>query len=76
MFGKKQDKYLPVIVEPKGHFSMLFEILYEMAPLDKKCDERFYLIANPLQIMYDEVTVQSIMDVFTFVTENTTVNAL
>lgn len=76
MFGKKQDKYLPVLIEPKGRFPMLFEILYEMVPLDKKCDERLVVLANPLQIMYDDVTIQSIIDVFTIVTEDQVFNAL
>ncbi|XP_046391664.1 vacuolar protein sorting-associated protein 13 [Ischnura elegans] len=42
----------------------LLHILFETEPLDGECDQRLILQAAPLQIVYDALTIDSVMAVF------------
>lgn len=42
----------------------LLDVMFETNPLDKKCDQRVCVVAQPLQIMYHAATIIQISDVF------------
>ena len=42
----------------------LLAVMFETNPLDKKCDQRVTVSAQPLQIMYHAHTIIQISDVF------------
>lgn len=42
----------------------LLNVLYETNPLDRSCDQRVRVTAQPLELVYDAQTVIHILDVF------------
>lgn len=67
VFGYKQSDFMPIMVKSiLGHKSdnSLLDIKFEMNPLDKKCDQRVDVVAQPLQIVYDAETIIQLLQVF------------
>ncbi|XP_050293110.1 intermembrane lipid transfer protein Vps13 isoform X2 [Anthonomus grandis grandis] len=68
MDGLVQDDFHPTLIIPeekeiKGVKSLL-DVTFETNPLDKKCDQRIHLVAKPLKIVYDAVTINKVLDIF------------
>lgn len=67
VFGYKQIDFMPIMVKSilgQTTDSSLLDIKFEMNPLDKKCDQRVDVIAQPLQIVYDAETIIQLLHVF------------
>ncbi|GFY45163.1 vacuolar protein sorting-associated protein 13 [Trichonephila inaurata madagascariensis] len=65
--GVPVGKSVPVIVTSRqfvGNNQPLLSILFETNPLDESCDQRLHLYAQPLEITYDAVTVNNLVEVF------------
>ncbi|KAK9871302.1 hypothetical protein WA026_011571 [Henosepilachna vigintioctopunctata] len=64
--GLEQDGVIPSIItsEMGCGDSGLLEVTFETNPLDKKYDQRLHLVARPIKIIYDAVTINKIVDIF------------
>lgn len=64
--GYQRKEFLPVIAKSiiESHDESLLDIKFEMNPLDKKCDQRVNVNAQPLQIVYDAETIIQLLKVF------------
>ncbi|KAL3279818.1 hypothetical protein HHI36_017325 [Cryptolaemus montrouzieri] len=65
-YGLEQDDFIPNLItsETGGGDSALLEVTFETNPLDKKCDQRLNLTAQPIKIVYDAVTINKVTDIF------------
>ncbi|KAG8230080.1 hypothetical protein J437_LFUL009199 [Ladona fulva] len=67
-----KDGSLPLLVAPPGQIKAskssdddeLLHIFFETDPIDGKCDRRLRIRAAPLHIIYDAVTINSVIAVF------------
>lgn len=66
MEGYPVDGSVPRLVSSETTTSgaPLLDVTFETNPLDKKCDQRVNVVAQPLQIMYHAHTIIQISDVF------------
>ncbi|GIY23535.1 vacuolar protein sorting-associated protein 13 [Caerostris darwini] len=65
--GVPSGNSIPTIVSSKQFVESnlpLLNILFETSPLDESCDQRLHLYAQPLEITYDAVTVNNLVEVF------------
>ncbi|XP_036365427.1 vacuolar protein sorting-associated protein 13A [Octopus sinensis] len=63
IFGSPQNKLVPKMMNSKmteGDSSPLLSVKFETNPLDGSCDTRVSVNAEPLQIIYDAVTVNAL----------------
>lgn len=66
VYGLQQNEFLPQLVS-SDHFekeSVLLDVLFEISPLDKKCDQRLHIKSLPLKVIYDAQTIMKVGDVF------------
>ncbi|XP_018574731.1 vacuolar protein sorting-associated protein 13 isoform X2 [Anoplophora glabripennis] len=63
--GLQQDNFIPQLItseiDSKGG---LLEIAFETNPLDEICDQKIRLVANPVKIFYDAMTINKVIDIF------------
>ncbi|XP_067012189.2 intermembrane lipid transfer protein Vps13 [Anabrus simplex] len=66
IYGLKQGTYTPELVSSKelAEESVLLNVLFETNPIDETCDQRLHVKNRPLQIVYDAVTINKVVDVF------------
>ena len=65
VFGLQQKQYLPVMIQSQVEStSSLLDVNFESNPLDKKCDQRVKVTSQPIQIVYNGVTVIELLKVF------------
>lgn len=63
--GMQQNDFVPeLITSETDQKSGLLEIAFEMNPLDESCDQRIHLVANPIKITYDAVTINNVIEIF------------
>ncbi|CAL1260766.1 unnamed protein product [Larinioides sclopetarius] len=65
--GVPSGKTVPTIVTSRqfsGTNQPLLNIWFETNPLDESCDQRLHLYAQPLEIAYDAITVNNLVEVF------------
>ncbi|XP_065344717.1 intermembrane lipid transfer protein Vps13 isoform X2 [Cloeon dipterum] len=66
--GTTQNGQEPLMAYPLTSGTLgkpsLLSILFETNPMDRLCDQRLRILAQPLEMMYDAETVIRIMDVF------------
>ncbi|XP_055946551.1 intermembrane lipid transfer protein Vps13-like isoform X4 [Argiope bruennichi] len=65
--GVPLGKTVPTIVTSRqfaGTNQPLLNIWFETNPLDESCDQRLHLYAQPLEIIYDAITVNNLVEVF------------
>ncbi|CAG9772493.1 unnamed protein product [Ceutorhynchus assimilis] len=66
--GLKQEDSVPALVIPEEKeiqgVKSLLDVTFETNPLDKMCDQRIHVIAKPLKIVYDALTINKVLDVF------------
>ncbi|GBM38371.1 Vacuolar protein sorting-associated protein 13 [Araneus ventricosus] len=65
--GVPSGKTAPTIVTSRqfaGTNQPLLNIWFETNPLDESCDQRLHLYAQPLEIIYDAITVNNLVEVF------------
>uniref|UniRef100_A0A224XG50 Putative vacuolar protein n=1 Tax=Panstrongylus lignarius TaxID=156445 RepID=A0A224XG50_9HEMI len=74
--GCKQNNITPLLVltlseaDEQGSKELdktkgpLLQVLFEKNPVDKRCDQRLQVFAEPLNILYDAVTINNIISVF------------
>lgn len=43
----------------------LLDVVFEINPLDGKCDQRVHVSSRPLHVVYDAKTINKVIDVFT-----------
>lgn len=63
IFGSPQNKLIPKMMSSKmieGEDSHLLTVKFETNPLDGSCDTRIVVGSQPLQIIYDAITVNSL----------------
>ncbi|XP_073984515.1 vacuolar protein sorting 13C isoform X2 [Rhodnius prolixus] len=59
--SKASNKDFHEMNETEDH---LLQVFFETNPLDKTCDQRIQVFAEPLNIIYDAVTINNIVNVF------------
>lgn len=63
--GLKQDNFIPKLITSETDSKVgLLEIIFETNPLDETCDQKLHLVANPLKVIYDALTINKIIDIF------------
>ncbi|KAJ7410929.1 hypothetical protein BTVI_51721 [Pitangus sulphuratus] len=66
--GTAQDKCTPCLLSSRTAYSdestSLLSIMFETNPLDEKADQRLRIESQPLEIVYDAVTVNNLVDFF------------
>ncbi|XP_031336343.1 vacuolar protein sorting-associated protein 13 isoform X2 [Photinus pyralis] len=67
ILGVEQDELIPKmvssVVQP-GESGHLLDVLFETNPLDKLCDQRLHVKAKPIQIVYDAMSINNTVSVF------------
>lgn len=43
----------------------LLDVVFEINPLDNKCDQKVHVSSQPLHVVYDALTINKVIDVFT-----------
>uniref|UniRef100_A0A670YVR3 Vacuolar protein sorting 13 homolog A n=1 Tax=Pseudonaja textilis TaxID=8673 RepID=A0A670YVR3_PSETE len=66
--GMAQKKTVPCLLSShtvhSQHNASLFTIMFETNPLDENCNQRLIIESQPLEIIYDAMTVNSLVDFF------------
>ncbi|KAG8130671.1 hypothetical protein E2320_017479 [Naja naja] len=66
--GMAQKKTVPCLLSSHTvhsvHNASLFTIMFETNPLDENCNQRLIIESQPLEIIYDAMTVNSLADFF------------
>ncbi|XP_057221542.1 intermembrane lipid transfer protein VPS13A isoform X2 [Malurus melanocephalus] len=66
--GVSREKSTPCLLSSRTAYSdestLLLSIMFETNPLDEKADQRIRIESQPLEIVYDAMTVNSIVDFF------------
>ncbi|XP_058021972.1 intermembrane lipid transfer protein VPS13A [Ahaetulla prasina] len=66
--GMAQKKTVPCLLSShtvhSQHNASLFTIMFETNPLDENCNQRLIIESQPLEIIYDAMTVNSLLDFF------------
>ncbi|XP_050185634.1 intermembrane lipid transfer protein VPS13A isoform X5 [Myiozetetes cayanensis] len=66
--GTAQDKCTPCLLSSRTAYSdestSLLSIMFETNPLDEKADQRLRIESQPLEIVYDAMTVNNLVDFF------------
>uniref|UniRef100_A0A803VTA7 Vacuolar protein sorting 13 homolog A n=1 Tax=Ficedula albicollis TaxID=59894 RepID=A0A803VTA7_FICAL len=66
--GVSQEKCTPRLLSSRTVYSdestSLLSIMFETNPLDEKADQRIRIESQPLEIIYDAITVNSLVDFF------------
>uniref|UniRef100_A0A663N2A5 Vacuolar protein sorting 13 homolog A n=1 Tax=Athene cunicularia TaxID=194338 RepID=A0A663N2A5_ATHCN len=66
--GMSRDKCTPCLLSSRTVYSdkstSLLSIMFETNPLDEKADQRLRIESQPLEIVYDAVTINSLVDFF------------
>lgn len=63
--GLQQDDFIPKLITSETDSKVgLLEVFFETNPLDEKCDQRIRLVANPLKVVYDALTINKAIDIF------------
>uniref|UniRef100_A0A8C5UE54 VP13A protein n=1 Tax=Malurus cyaneus samueli TaxID=2593467 RepID=A0A8C5UE54_9PASS len=66
--GVSREKSTPCLLSSRTAYSdestLLLSIMFETNPLDEKADQRIRIESKPLEIVYDAMTVNSIVDFF------------
>ncbi|ETE71307.1 Vacuolar protein sorting-associated protein 13A, partial [Ophiophagus hannah] len=66
--GMAQKKTVPCLLSSHTvhsvHNASLFTIMFETNPLDENCNQRLIIESQPLEIIYDAMTVNSLVDFF------------
>jgi vacuolar protein sorting-associated protein 13A/C len=66
--GTSQNGQEPLLAYPLNTGTLgkpsLLSVLFETNPLDRLCDQRVKMTAQPLEMMYDAETVIRLSDVF------------
>ncbi|XP_074850841.1 intermembrane lipid transfer protein VPS13A isoform X2 [Carettochelys insculpta] len=66
--GMSQEKYIPCLLSSRTIHSenntSLLSIMFETNPLDTKADQKLRIESQPLEIIYDARTVNSLVDFF------------
>jgi len=80
--GLRQNEVTPQLVQGQVDTAIasseagpLLDISFEVNPLDGECDQRVHILSRPLQLIYDALTINKIIDVFT-VEQNTVITQL
>lgn len=64
-FGMQQGDFIPKLIKSNiGDADKLLEFGFQLAPLDKKCDQRVILKALPISVIYDAVTINKAIEIF------------
>lgn len=65
VFGLQQKQYLPVLVQSQLESKdSLLDVMFESNPIDKTCDQRVKVQAEPIQIVYNGETIIQLLKVF------------
>ncbi|XP_038625358.1 vacuolar protein sorting-associated protein 13A isoform X2 [Tachyglossus aculeatus] len=62
--GRSNKNECPLLLSSMGESSSLLTILFETNPLDGTCDQKCIVEAQPMEIIYDAMTVNSLMEFF------------
>ncbi|KAJ8937448.1 hypothetical protein NQ314_011837 [Rhamnusium bicolor] len=64
--GMNQDNFIPKIItsETDNKQLGLLEVAFEINPLDRKCDQRLKIIAQPIKVVYDAKTINKAIEIF------------
>ncbi|CAG9815731.1 unnamed protein product [Phaedon cochleariae] len=64
--GMQEGDFIPQMIAAESETQKdLLEIRFESNPIDKKCDYRIHVVTQPIRVVYDEKTINKIVDVFT-----------
>lgn len=63
--GLSDADYVPYLISSEASEGGLLDILYEKNPIDKNCDQRIHVTAQPLRIIYDAKTINKLVQIFT-----------
>lgn len=65
-YGLQQDDLIPQLISSKGQNEnkALLDVVFETNPLDNSCGQRVHLNAEPIRIIYDAQTINTLVDIF------------
>lgn len=66
VLGIPQDDLVPELISSQttGDDSSLLDVTFETNPVNSIYGQKLYLIAKPLRIVYDAITINRALDVF------------
>lgn len=62
----EQNEFIPQLITSKARTdnSVFVDVLFETNPLGENYDQRIHVTVEPLQVVYDAVTIIKIVDIF------------